>query len=345
METTARRGLLAGLTVTAGLMVSVVSAPAAPATFDEVISLVQSNLAGSTAADLDQRAVAGLLSELSPRVALVQDADAPVPTALPQGVVENALYRDSVGYVRLGVITKETAGQLRSCYQELRTSNELSGFVLDLRLSTGQDYAAAVQVAEEFLRDIVPLMNWGEGLKSSTGRAEAITLPVAVLVNGETGGSAEALAGMLRQSGVALLIGGRTAGTAGIQEVFPLSNGQLLRITVANVQLGDAEMITPQGLPPDVRVETRPEVETALFNGDSGPTDDASSEQELQTNDAPGRLRMNEADLVRRWRGEMLSEEDFEIPAAASAPESRDPVLLRALDLMDGLAILRSWHD
>lgn len=316
--------------------------PDTPAAFDEVFGLVVSNLAGATPVELDQLAVSGFLQELSPRVALVDEPTDSAPAGLPDGVMETRLYRGNTAYIRLGLIGEGCGEQVRARYRDLVTSNRLSGLVLDLRMAQGGDYAAALEVADQFLFQEVPLLNWGEGLKRSRNKEDAISLPVAVLVNGDTGGGAEALAAMLRQSGIALLIGGKTSGTAGIQQAFALTNGQFLKITVANIQLGDAQMLTAAGLTPDVEVKVNPKLETALLNGEEDPFD--ANAEPPETNGTPARLRMNEADLVRRWRGEMLSEDDLQMPALEKGPEARDPVLLRALDLMDGLAILRSWQ-
>ena len=343
MQTSLPVKQLGQLIVAAGLIGWGASVPGAPATFEEVSSLVRSNLAGATPGQLDQLAVEGLLNELAPRVMLVEDPADSFGMDQPPGVVATRLYRDSVGYVRLGGIVEGTEGQLRARYRDMVTSNRLSGFVLDLRRATGDDYAAALEVADQFLMNEVPLINWGEGLRSSGAKEDAIMLPIAVLVNRETGGAAEALAGMLRQSGVALLIGTHTAGTAGVQQSFPLTNGQYLRITVANIQLGDARMLGSDGLVPDVKVVVDPRVEASVLDGEEHPEGDGMA-LESETNDFPTRLRMNEADLVRRWKGEMLSDEDLRASGVEKGPEARDAALLRALDLMDGLAILRSWQ-
>ncbi|MCU0771162.1 MAG: S41 family peptidase [Verrucomicrobia bacterium] len=313
-----------------------------PPTFREVSGLVRSNLAGADLDELDRLAVAGFLAELGPRVVLLDAADELKAGAAVAGVLEARVYRGSVGYVRLGGMDAATGDLLWERYQALTVSNRLSGLVLDLRAAGGSDYAAALRVADLFLTQEVPLLNWGEGLKRSRAKDQAITLPVAVLMNRETAGGAEALAGMLRQSGVALLIGGRTAGTAGIQRAFPLSNGQFLNITVANIQLGDARMLTADGLKPDVEVAVDAAREVAWLNGQ--PAGDVGDSAGPGPTSEHSPLRMNEADLVRRWRGEMLSAEESPVAGPENGLETRDPVLVRALDLMDGLAILRSWQ-
>ena len=143
-----------------------------------------------------------------------------------------------------------------------------------------------------------------------------------------TGGAAEAVAAMMRQAGTAygaaLLFGEQTAGTAGVRQSFPLSNGKSLEIIVRKIQLGDAQMIPTDGLEPDVAV--------VATDADPG----------LGGSRARRPSRMDEADLVRRWRGEMVSPDDPERTRRDPAPESRDPALLRALDVMEGLAIMGS---
>jgi hypothetical protein len=318
------------------------SAPDVHPAFEEVSGLIRSNLAGATPEEIDWKAVQGLIENLAPRVLLVDQAgDIPAEAGDSGGIGDTEVYRETVGYLQLRTIAASTPQEFQRRYTALIVSNRLTGLVLDLRGAGGNDYSAAVQLADAFLMQETPLLNWGEGLKRSRPKETAIALPVAVLVDGRTGGAAEALAAMMRQSGVALIFGGRTSGTAGIRRTFPLKNGQYLLITVSSVQLGNAQMIPMDGLRPDVEVKADlPAVRLDSARGGSGSGFGAVQ----GTNAGPVRLRMDEADLVRRWRGEMLTAKDLEQPSVTKGQESRDPVLLRALDLMDGLAILRSWQ-
>ena len=71
-------------------------------------------------------------------------------------------------------------------------------------------------------------MNWGNGMVRSKEKSDAIALPVAVLVNRQTAGAAEALAAVLRETGAGLILGGKTAGQAMVAQEFPLKNGDRL---------------------------------------------------------------------------------------------------------------------
>ena len=114
---------------------------------------------------------------------------------------------------------------MRGAFQQLGATNKLKGLVLDLRYTSGKDYEAAAAVADLFVSKERPLLNWGKGIVRSSSKTDAIEVPVAVLVNGQTAGAAEALAAVLREAGSGLVLGSRTAGQAMIAEEFPLKNG------------------------------------------------------------------------------------------------------------------------
>jgi hypothetical protein len=329
--------LLAGTQTLPGKSTETEPDPLPP--FPQLFELIRTNLAGETDASLNRSAVQGLLRELSPRVSVVEAGADPLPS--PTNLVQDAtLLRGRVAYLRVGTVHRGLAGALREEFDRLSRSNGLNGLVLDLRFASGEDYPAAVDVADLFLEQEVPLINWGEGLKRSKDKDNAITLPMAVLINRETAAAAEALAGMLRQTGAGLLFGSPSSGTAGVAREFPFAEGERLRIVVSQVQLGDARRIDTDGLKPDVEVLIDLERERALL-ADPLSAGMTAGPPLASTSTNSGRFRVDEADLVRRWRGEALTREDLAKPTRTMGPESRDPVLVRALDLMEGLAILR----
>ena len=105
-------------------------------------------------------------------------------------------------------------------------------------MPAGDDYASAAATAELFIKKDQPLLDWGTGMVRSKENSDAISLPVAVLVNRQTAGAAEALAAVLREAGAGLILGSRTAGQAMIAQEFPLKNGERLRIATAPIQAG-----------------------------------------------------------------------------------------------------------
>lgn len=325
--------------------------------FKEVYELLRANLAGVDEADLNRAAVQGLLSELQPRVALAGEPDATTAATNASAVIRTALFDGAYGYVRVGQVGAGLDTQLAQAFKELASTNQLKGIVIDLRFASGQDYATAAAAADWFFTTEQPLIDWGEGLKKSTAKTNAPSLPVTLLINHKTSGSAEAFAGILRDGDVGLLIGAHTAGRANISKEFTLKNGQRLRVSIAPVKLGKGQPLPATGLKPDIQVDVNPEDERAYFedaykvlskaNVASIPsTNEAAS---TATNRPPSRRRLNEAELVRMMRDGINPDLDATNAAGRRTEPARsvvqDPALARALDLLKGLAVVQQFRS
>ncbi len=319
--------------------------------FREVYDLIRAHLAGAAESNLNRTAVQALVSALAPEVSLVGGT---VQTNRPKDIAlvdKGSLFEGDIARLRLSRVAEGTAAALRRSYARLTATNKVKGLVLDLRFAGGDDYAAVAPVAELFLGSEKPLLDWGNGIVRSKAQDEAITVPVAVLINRKTSGAAEALAAVLRETGAGLLLGSRTAGQAMITQEFPLENGQRLRIATAPVRLADGATLGREGVKADVAVEVSLQDERAYLADAFKVVPGASSSggaSLVLTNQANGtnrarRVRFNEAELVRE-RKEGFSPDSAPDDAAEAPPEGpmvQDPVLARALDVLKGLAVVR----
>jgi hypothetical protein len=335
------------------------SEPAKIPDFKEVSGLIKDHLTGESDADLNRDSVQGLLHELHGRAILISSNGVAESNTTNAALVENSrVFDDSTGYVRVGNVGKGLATAVTTAWQNLGASNKLNGLVLDLRFAKGADYAEAAAVADLFLTNSKPLLDWGDGVMPSTDKTNALTMPVAILVNSQTSGAAEALAAVLRLDDRAVLLGFNTAGVASITKDFPLKDGGYLRLATSSIKLGTGDVIPPQGVKPDILVNVKPEIERAyienpfrenvgessLLAGLMGEPEDAAG----KTNH-PARVVVNEAELMRQRRekpGVDLDELPWDSikPSAADAraerPVVHDPVLGRALDLIKGIAAI-----
>ena len=225
---TRRLPLLAlGLLLAAGAVPRAARAAGEPIRLSELMDLLRTNLQGATAADLNRAAVDGLLGQLGPQVTVV-GAGGPETNGVP--ALASAVVDRNYGYVRLARLGAGLNREFAAACQRLASSNRLKGLAIDLRFAGGQDFSAALGIADQFFPGEKPLINWGDGVKSSVSKPEAIVLPVVLLVNRQTSGAAEALAGMLRLSEVGLLVGTNTAGRASVTREFTLQTGQRVRV-------------------------------------------------------------------------------------------------------------------
>ncbi len=313
--------------------------------FKEVYDLLQGNLAGVNEKELNRAAVEGLVSQLYPRVSIVTNGAK--KSADGKLVSKTSLFEGPIGYVRIARVGEGLAKSVQGAYLELSATNKLKGLVFDLRFAGGDDYSAAADVADIFCGDERALLDWGNGMKRSKSKTDALKISVAVLVNRETSAAAEALASVLRETGAGLILGTSTAGQAAITKDFDLKSGGQLRIATAVIKLGDGTTVPMRGVKPDIEVASNADDERAyLADPFKGLLPELAVSSLSSTNSAnTNRIRhkISEADLVRAKREGQNLDDLTDRDGEPEKAEVRDPVLARALDLLKGLAVVRGF--
>jgi hypothetical protein len=324
-----------------------VSSPAAGTNapdFQEVYDLIRQHASGLSPEDLNRAAVQGLVNALGSRVSLGTN-DAPADAGEKKLVAETILFDGNIAYLRITRVADGLAKAISSSYDQVKATNKVNGIVLDLRYAGGSDYKAAAEAVDLFVSKSQPLLNSGNGVVSSHEKANAISVPVAVLVNHQTAAASEAFAAMAREIGAGLVLGSRTAGSAVVMEDFPLKNGEHLRIGSTPVMLGDGTPLSAKGLKPDIDVTVSEQAERDFYADaflvvSNKPDGSSNTNEASATNQT--RVRINEAELVRERRaGESPNEMIAKRPPEPQAPVVSDPALARALDLLKGLAVVR----
>lgn len=148
----------------------------------------------------------------------------------------------------------------------------LNGIVLDLRDNGGGWLNAVFSVASVLLQgDRLVARTYGRLANSNldlTAQATlseppaeetpltkiatfARTVPLTVLVNGETASGAEMLAAALQDNKRAVVVGTHTAGVGIISSIIPLKGGDAIRITTSLIQRPSGDNIANAGVIPD----------------------------------------------------------------------------------------------
>lgn len=162
---------------------------------------------------------------------------------------------NKVGYISLKQFTSNSDALVREAISEL-TDEGARSFVLDLRDNPGGYLSKSVDVASLFIKSgtVVEI----DTLTTSTTREVsgdlATEAPLVVLVNGNTAGSAEALAAALRDLDRAAIVGTTTMGKGSVQVTRPLSFGGALRYTAARYVSPSGYAIDGVGVSPDASV-------------------------------------------------------------------------------------------
>jgi hypothetical protein len=333
-----------------GVMAQTNSAP----DFKEVYELLREHLAGVNETDLNRAAVEGLVSALSPRVQWSEPGSASVAEGSGKLLSVTNVIEGGIGFIRVVRVADGLASAIKSAIAGFDTANKLRGIVLDLRYAGGEDYAAAAAAGDLYVARERVMLDWGKGPVSSKEKDDAVIIPTVVLINGQSGGAAEALAAVLREMGSALLVGKRTAGKAVMAHEYSLKDGSKLRIATGNVRVGENTSLTSEGITPDIEVDVPAQSERAYYlnpfyaPGQAGSLAVVGASAAASrtgsggtTNRPVRRPRLTEAELVRE-RQAGTNRETAPVETEAEGPVVRDPSLARALDLLKGLAVVRS---
>jgi len=337
----------------------------------EVISVLKSNYVDRDKLNekvLNEATVAGILEAVGRGAVIVEPesssinatpAAAEAIPALPLARAE--VIGPDIAYIRLADVIDGTPAALDAELKKFADA-KVTGFVLDLRYADGTNFAAAAAIASRFLNDGQELFTLKSSEKSahvfhantntkpaSTTGPDLTSAPLMLLVNAETRGSAEVLAGALRTADRGIVIGSKTAGSAAGWQEAKLSDGRTLRIATAKIVLPAPQDATrpielfPDGITPDVAVKIDPKAEhDVVLTVQTNETLTASLQPRVK------KKGLTEAQLVKVFHGQAVDVDllspDKEHEDEEEIQNVRDVVLQRAVDILKGIRVLQTWQ-
>ncbi|MFO0966657.1 MAG: S41 family peptidase [Gemmataceae bacterium] len=177
--------------------------------------------------------------------------------------VASSWIKDGVGYIHLSCFKDTTVQEMDEMLTNL-LSRDMKALVLDLRGNDGGLFEAAIDVARRFLSSGVITSTENVDPKYNTvyeaKNPHALTLPIVVLVDGDTASAAEVLAGALKENRRARLVGQPTFGKSCTQVLvkLPSAPGGIptggLRLTVARFFSPDGAAYTGRGILPHILI-------------------------------------------------------------------------------------------
>lgn len=145
--------------------------------------------------------------------------------------------RKGIGHIVLHEFNERAESQLDRAALDLKKRG-MKSLVFDLRYNPGGLLTAAVDICSRFADDgTVVIVQEKNGRRSNMqARPAGIRLgsmPLVVLVNGNSASAAEIVAGMLKDRQIGTIVGEHTFGKGLVQTLIPLSDGSALRLTTA----------------------------------------------------------------------------------------------------------------
>jgi carboxyl-terminal processing protease len=173
--------------------------------------------------------------------------------------VEYKTLDNQIGYLKINSFSKQTEKQLKVGLNEAK-KNGVKGFIIDLRGNPGGLLTQSVKVASHFLfkgrmvvytqgRETHDYEEYRGLYKDSLHQ-----MPVAIIVNEYSASASEIVAGALRDSGKALIIGENSYGKGSVQTIFRLSDGSGLRLTTSKYYTPSGVDITKHGIVPEIQI-------------------------------------------------------------------------------------------
>jgi hypothetical protein len=303
--------------------------------YHQVISVLRSHYADTGSLNdqtLSAAAIEGLLGKLGPGTKLLTASEAASLGATESAVASQKKYAPEIAYVRVGTISSGSTKTVEEALLKL-DNPKLSGWIIDLRFTTGNDYHEAATLAGLFIEKDKTLLtlkkNNGEVFQKFDNAQEPrfARTPLIVLVNGNTQGAAEAVAAIFQQYKRGLLIGHSTAGESFGLADFPFKDGHILRIPTLRVLVAQGVDLWRKPVEPELCVKIDPAEEKGIVLGTS-----PRPKRPAPTNE--GGIR-SEAELISLFNGSG----DTTPKATQEVKEQTDDlVLARALD------VLNAWN-
>ena len=175
----------------------------------------------------------------------------------------------NVGYLQLTQFSDRTGDEFQNALTGLEQDG-ITSLIIDLRNNPGGLLEAAIAVCDEFF-DKGELIVYTQGRTPESrenhfahGDHPKRAYPVAILVNGGTASAAEIVAGAMRDTHRAVIVGEKTFGKGSVQSVIELDNGEGLRLTTARYYTPSGVTIHEKGIAPQAEIEVSSDEEARV---------------------------------------------------------------------------------
>jgi len=165
--------------------------------------------------------------------------------------------KNDIGVMTISRFDEQTAALARKAAENFKQRN-VKGVVVDIRSDGGGYLDAATETAGIWLEDsLVATQRKGATVldeQRTKSDAPLKNMATVILVNEGSASASEIFAAALHDYGKAKLVGEKTFGKGSVQQVIPLENAAILKVTVAKWYTSKGKNVNGTGLQPDVKV-------------------------------------------------------------------------------------------
>lgn len=192
---------------------------------------------------------------------IVRDGGEEQTVSVEQGMVEmvsvnSRMLENQVGYIQITEFTGVTPEQFSEAYESL-SGQGMEKLVIDLRDNPGGLVSSVCDTLRQILPEGIIVYTEDKNGNRQEERCDGetpIQIPLAVLVNENSASASEIFAGAVKDYGIGTLVGETTFGKGIVQDMFQLSDGSVIKLTVSHYYTPKGNNINGTGISPDVEV-------------------------------------------------------------------------------------------
>lgn len=169
--------------------------------------------------------------------------------------IKSKILEGNIGYISIDEFTFNMSKKLEATLKEMDKKN-VKKIIIDLRNNPGGLLSEAVNMANLFIPagDVVHIRykDYTETLKSNLKNPK---YEIAVLVNEHSASASEIFAGAVKDRKAGTIIGTRTYGKSTVQSLLDITDGSIVKLTIAEYLTPNKLSIHKKGIEPNILVE------------------------------------------------------------------------------------------
>jgi len=175
-------------------------------------------------------------------------------------VWEHDIFDENIAYISLNMFWSNTVAEFEK--ELYKVDNEdIKWLIIDLRDNWWWYLESAVDILSKFLEnwELIVTTKYRDNLLNrsyySRNSWEIFDKPILVLINSNSASASEIMAWALKDHNIAIILWEKSYGKWSVQEPFSLSDGSMLKITIAKWYTPLDKNIDQEWIEPDIKVE------------------------------------------------------------------------------------------
>lgn len=170
--------------------------------------------------------------------------------------VEGEMLEGDMGYIQISEFQTNTAEQFKTILENM-LSNGMKGLIVDVRSNPGGLLSSVVDILDQLLPEGVVVYTQDKygNRQDYTSEASCVDFPITVLINENSASASEIFAGAIKDYEYGTLVGKKSFGKGIVQTIFPLEDGDAVKITTAKYYTPNGNYIHGVGIEPDVDID------------------------------------------------------------------------------------------